>query len=161
MLPITAKQFGALLIVLSLVVTHFGAYRVGRALVAGDWAAEKAETALAVAEAEKVARAKEQELTKKANDVQAKLNAEKKRAAAAADLAADELRLLQEALAARGAASDPKAASGVDGASTGDLLLQCAGKYQGVAADADTLANKVTGLQAYVNDVCQSSPSGK
>lgn len=161
MLPITPGQLGALLLALVLGLTHYGAYRVGRALVAGDWAKDREATAQNIAAEMAAARVKEQELTKKANDVQAKLNAEKKRSASAAESAANELRLLQEALAASGANKDSTPATGTDGARTGELLVQCAGKYQGMAADADALANKVTGLQGYVKDVCQSSPSGK
>jgi Tfp pilus assembly protein FimV len=151
----------AIAIAVVLAGTHFTAYKTGRALVAGDWAAEREQTALAVVEAEKAARAKEQELTQKANDVQTKLNAEKKRAAAAAGAAADELRLLEAALAASQAASDSIAPTGANGASTGGLFLESAKAYLGVAAEADQLANKVIGLQGYVANVCQSSPSGK
>jgi Skp family chaperone for outer membrane proteins len=161
MLPFTFRQALALAGVVTFAVCVFWAHVLGGKAVQRDWDAEKAQTVLDQLAAEKVARAKEQELTKKANDVQAKLNAEKKRAAAAAGAAADELRLLQEALAASAAARDSSAPSGVDGASVSGLLLECGKSYSGVAADADTLANKVTGLQGYVRDVCQSSSSGK
>ena len=161
MLPITSSQFGALLLALALAGTHFAAYRTGKKLVEGDWAQERAEVAQRVADEATAARAKEQELTKKANDVQAKLNAEKKRAVAAASAAADELRLLQEALAASGAAKDSTSTTGANGASPSELLVQCAGVHQVMAAEADSLANKVTGLQGYVNDVCLSRSSGK
>ena len=135
--------------------SHFTAYRTGRALVAGDWAQERAIRAQEMVGAEIEARAKEQALTQKVNDVQAKLNVEKKRAAASAGAAAGELRLLQEALAASVAASSSSASARVDGAGVGGLFLECAGKYQGVAAEADSIANKLTGLQSYVTQVCK------
>jgi hypothetical protein len=159
MLPFTFRQAIALVGVMALAGALIWAYHLGGKDVQADWNAEKAEMAAMALQDAEAARAKEQELTRKANDVQAKLNDEKKRAAAATGAAADELRLLQEALAARGASQDSSAASGVDGAGTGKLLLECVGVHQGVAAEADTLANKVTAFQEYaraIKDACNS-----
>lgn len=158
---ITPRQIAALVFLVLLIGSHFGAYRLGRNTMAGEWAQARAQQSQELLEAVTVAREKEQELTRKANDVQAKLNAEKKRASVAAESAANELRLLQEALAARTTTIDPGTTTGADGTSASELLIQCARVHQSVAAEADSLANKVTGLQGYVTDVCQSSPSGK
>jgi hypothetical protein len=163
MLPITFRQLAALIAVLALAASHWWAYSLGGKAVEADWAAERTEFAVMAAQDAEAARAKEQELTKKANDVQVKLNAEKKRATVAAESAANELRLLQEALAAR-SNSDSKPSSGADGASAGELLVHCSRVHSGMAAEADALANKLTAFQEYaraIKDACQSRASGK
>lgn len=163
MLPFTIRQAFALMGVVALAVCVFWAYHLGGKAVQAEWNEERLERASELIEAQSAARAKEQELRKRAEDVQAKLNANKKLAAVAAASAADELRLLQAALAAR-ASIDPAPASGTDGAGVGQLLLECVRVHSGVAAEADSLANKVTAFQAYsraIENACHSTPSGR
>ena len=148
-----------------LAFTHTFAYKAGRSVVANDWATERADRANDLVELSRAHRATEQALNQKANNVDKKLQLKKKSAAAAADAAAGELQLLQAALAAAsGAAVDSTSPSGADGASEGGLLLACATKHQGMAAEADATAVKLTSLQSYVSDVCLSAkavPSGE
>lgn len=155
MLPFTARQVGMFFIVLILAGTHYGAYRVGRALVAGDWAHEREVRANDMLELAKAHRAEKAELTRKANDVDTKYQASKKRAAADAVAADDELRLLEAALADARGESTTAPGGGADGASEGGLLLACATEHQGMAAEADATAVKLTSLQSYVRDVCK------
>ncbi len=155
MLPFTARQFGYLILAIALAVTHYTAYKTGRALVAGDWAQERENRANDMLELAKAHRAEQAELTRKANDVDTKFQESKKRAAADRDAAAGELQLLQAALdaAREGRAATP--GSGIDGASEGGLLLACATEHQGMAAEADATAVRLTSLQSYVRDVCK------
>jgi hypothetical protein len=154
-----SPKFWVSCVVLALLAfTHGFAYKAGRAMVANDWAQEREARANDLVEQSRAYRAKEQVLVQKANDVDKKLQREKQAAAAAARDSAGELRLLQEALAAASdrPTSDSASVSRAHGAGTGELLLECAGKYQGVAAEADSLAVKLTGLQSYVSGVCKS-----
>jgi threonine dehydrogenase-like Zn-dependent dehydrogenase len=163
MLPFTLRQAIALMGVMALAACAIWAYHLGGKAVQADWNAERAEMAAMALQDAEAARAKERELQRKADDVQAKLNANKKLAAAAAATAADELRLLQAALAARGASESTASTTRVDGASTGELLLECVKIHSGVASEADTLANKVTAFQEYsraIANACQSRSSG-
>lgn len=161
MLPFTPRQafmaIQVLIVVALLSLTHCTAYRMGRAVVARDWAEDRAATALRLAEEVQTARVVEQELRKKADDGIAKLATEKKRGAAAAQSSADELRLLQEALARSvgPAYCETSASTGTDGAGISKLLAECPVQYQGVARDADGLAIKVTGLQTYITEICK------
>lgn len=161
MLPFTPRQLFAaiqvLIVVALLSLTHYTAYRMGRAVVSRDWAEDRAQAAQRLAEEIQAARVVEQELRKKADDGIAKLATEKKRGAVAAQSAADELRLLQEALARSvgPAYCDTSASTGADGAGIGGLLAECGKSYQGVARDADGLAIKVTGLQSYITEICR------
>lgn len=73
MLLLNPRMWLAIAVAALLAGSHFAAYRTGRALVAGDWAAqERAIRAQEMVGAEIEARAKEQALTQKVNDVQAK-----------------------------------------------------------------------------------------
>lgn len=75
-------------------------------------------------------------------------------AAAAASAARADADGLRELLAARDAAS-AAAGGGADEAGVlRQLLAECVGAYQGVAAEADRLLAKVAGLQGYVAGVC-------
>lgn len=161
MLPFTPRQaFAAiqvLIVVTLLSLTHYTVYRVGRAVVSRDWAEDRAQAALRLVDEVKAARKDEQELRKKADDGIAKLATEKKRGAAAAQSSADELRLLQEALARSvgPAYCETSTSAGTDGAGISKLLAECPVRYQSVARDADGLAIQVTGLQTYITEICK------
>lgn len=148
------KTMATVLIAGSLFITHLTAYKVGRALVAGDWAEAREAQALEAVAASEKAREQELVLTQKVNDVATKYEAEKKRRSRDAVLAAGELRKLQTALASTGAL-DTSASPGTDASPTGGLLLECAGSYQGLAAEADTTGAQLIGLQSYVIEVCK------
>ena len=137
-----------------LVITHLTAYKVGRALVAGDWAEAREAQALEAVVASEKARAQEQALTQKVNDVAKQYELEKKRRSRDAAAAAGELRKLQDALASSGAL-DPTTPGGTDASPTGGLLLECAGSLTGMAAEADTTGGQLISLQSYVSEVCK------
>lgn len=159
-LLLNPRLIGWLVLAAALVFTHFTAYRGGRAVVAADWNAERLELAQKALEASESARAKEQILQGKVVEVDKKYQSEKKRRAADAVAAAGELQLLEAAIAARTRPTSC-APSGTDGASEGGLLLACGKELVGVAQEADSIAIRLTGLQAYVSDVCShSTPSG-
>ena len=148
------KTIAAVVLALGLGFTHLLAYKAGRAGVQAQWAQVRQEQAEQALKASELARAQEQALTKKANDVSKQFELEKKRRAADALLADNELRLLAAALAASNSL-DPTPTSRPDGDPKGGLLLACAGELAGVAAEADRTGTQLIGLQRYVIEVCK------
>ena len=147
----------ALLFMLAVAFAAFMGYRGGVHVTQGEWAQEREAQAAQALKASEDARAREGVLTRKANDVDRKLQAEKSLRAAADVRAADSLRELQAAVAAAGAGSNPAPASGTDD-SVARALSECAGALVQVDRDRASAARVATALQGYAREVCVSSP---
>lgn len=139
----------AMAVALALAATHWKAYVAGQNDVRVKYQA-------AALEAEKAARAKEQELVAAKQKAEAAYVQEKRKAAIASAGARDALDGLRDAIAERDAAQAATTCTRVD-AGVGlerELLGQCAQALVGVAAQADGLEALVVGLQGYVKNVC-------
>lgn len=147
----------AALIVL-LGVTHFSAYRTGRAAVMAAWEKEKAELTANLLKAEQAARQVEQKLVKARQQAEVRYAEEKRKADVAAVGAKSELDRLRDTLADAGRATcaDPSAAARVASGTRleSELLGHCATTLTDLAAEADRLEALVVGLQQYVKNVC-------
>jgi hypothetical protein len=140
----------ALLTLVVLACTHWKAYVEGKQI-------KQAEFNQMVANATQRFREREQAMVDAKQKAEEAHEQDKRKSAAAAVAARNELDRLRLALAGRGrAAQDPAAQPRVDdtGAAERELLGACAGELQTMAAEADRLAVKVTGLQGYVAGVC-------
>jgi hypothetical protein len=130
--------------------SHWKAYTAGQKNI-------RTEYQLKVGEQEKEYRAKERELTLAKNEAEVKYEELKKsnaRSFAAVRTERDGLRI---ALAnrEREARANPASVAGVDAGSTErELLSEGADALVTLAAEADQLRIQVTGLQAYVSNVC-------
>lgn len=130
--------------------THWKTY------VAGGNAVRTQHQAQVIA-AEQSARAKEQALLAAKQRTEETYEQNKRKAATAAAAARTELDRLRVALARRGEPAPGAAPSASTDDTRGperELLGACAADLQSMAAEADRLAGKVTGLQGYVTDVC-------
>lgn len=118
--------------------------------------AERKQIAEQLAQAERDARTKEQEYARNTQAAAAAYARNERTLRARVDASRVELDGLRGDLAAvlapRPAASTPGAAVVIDGAGTvlGELLGACAASLQGMAAEADRLALKLSGLQDYI-----------
>jgi hypothetical protein len=112
----------------------------------------RTEYALAQAAANAEARQLEQRRASVAQETTDALIKAKNKAAAAAAGANDELGRLRLALKSQPADPGPvpETPSGVDGTRERELLDECAGVVQGLAQEADRLANKSSALQAFL-----------
>ena len=134
-----------------LAFSHGFAYRSGRAAVRADFDAYKITQAEELAKAQAAARTKEQDLSNANRKVTNDYNAEKKRASAAAAVAADRLRDLETALAD----SDASTGSGTDDP-RGTIAGECAAALRAMDKYAQVLATQARGLQDYAGSVCVS-----
>lgn len=131
--------------------THWKAYVSGKKAVLAEVQAK-------ALEAERAARQRERELVLARQQVEEAYAKHKRQAASAAAAARSELDRLRITLAnprvtaTPGTAAQPRADG--PGSAERELLAACAGEVQGLAAEADRLAGKVTGLQSYVREVC-------
>lgn len=139
-------------------VSHFSAYRAGKAVVRAAWDKDIAERTVQALEAEKAARKKEQALLAQRDQLEKKYVEEKRKAAVAAAGADSELGRLRDELAADSgrACTDPTAtARAVAGTRLErELLGTCAATLVQLAAEADGLEARLVGLQQYVKQVC-------
>lgn len=106
--------------------------------------------------AERAARAREQQLLAENRKIEERYAQYQRTSAAAAASARSELERLRDTLASRRATPVAAPAQPLpDGAGDTErqILAQCATEVQGLAAEADRLADKVTGLQDYVKTV--------
>ena len=119
----------------------------------------QAEYTAAALVADQAARAKEHQLQATVATLGQQHEKTKQRAAVAAAAAGAELDGLRSDLAARdgAAGANPAATCGTDAARAGrierELLQQCAAALQTVAAEADRIAGRLSGLQDYVRAV--------
>lgn len=140
----------ALVVAVLLTATHWKAYMAGQGAVHAKYQGQ-------VAKAVEGARSAEQALLVAKQRTEEAHEQDKRKAAVAAAAARTELDRLRLALARRGEPTPgaPACACADDTrAPERELLGACATDLQGLAAEADRLAGKVTGLQAYVSDVC-------
>jgi hypothetical protein len=140
----------AAIALLVLAGTHWKAYVSG-----GD--AVRAQHQGQVIAAEQSARTKERELLTAKQRTEEAYEQDKRKAATAAAAARTELDRLRVALARRGEPAPGATSSTSTDDARGperELLGACAADLQSMAAEADRLAGKVTGLQGYVTDVC-------
>lgn len=133
-----------------LIGTHWQAYRSGQTNIRNHYAVEAAKQ-------EQEYRAKEQTLVlaKQATEIQyASLKQANARAAAGAQ---SELGRLRVTLTQRQASANSTACAGIDATSTErEVLGTSAEALVAMAAEADRIAVQLTGLQAYVGNVCLS-----
>lgn len=153
------KAILAVVAALVLALTHFTAYRAGRAMVAADWAQEKARRmAEQVVERDK-ALAAQLELQGRLSDVDRKLQAAKADRLAADGRAAERLRLLEAARAAADAErGEAPAASG--GADDPDRVIasECPAALATLDRAYRSVAEKARGLQGYADQLCVNRP---
>ena len=131
-------------------------YRAGRAAVRIQWDADIAARTAQALEAEKSARAREQALTRRNADVDAKYQAAKKQSVASAAALSDALRMLNDAIADTGKTPDPATTSRANGGAgpVEHLLGECAARYSQMGQVADLLETRIVGLQSYIKQVC-------
>lgn len=149
------------------VSSHY--YNQGAAAVQARWDEQREQDAAAATQAalERTAqeRAKERDwrahidqLNQQNHALQAQLDGSRRSALNAQRVLHTTIASLRADLHAAGRATGtaPATAAALERArAAAELLGQCAGRYTGVAADADRLAAQVTGLQQYVAGVCQ------
>lgn len=144
----------------------FGLIGAGGGWLYGDWTATREErarcydrmTAAAVL-AERQARDVEREKLREKEIVDENYRVEVQNARDAAGRARAQLDRLRAQLAARdrAGAANPGAQPGADGAAAERSVLgSCATEYRDMAEDADAVARRLRGLQAYVATVCKS-----
>jgi hypothetical protein len=134
-----------------------GAWRFEAHIEQKGYDRAQAEYTAAALKASEAARVKEKELQAAVTTVEKRHAETKRRAAADAVAAGNELDLLRSALADRSTGSqDTAAASRIDGPGglERDLLGACAANLTNLASEADRLESKVVGLQDYVKNVC-------
>lgn len=148
------RVIGALCLAGVLALSHWVAFVAGSGRVQARWDREVAVMTKTALQAEKHARMQEQAMVAQVVVVAQKVSDEQKLRARDAQSAAGELRSLKATLAHAGAC-DSTAAPGVDGGGTSGLLLACAAEHQAMAAEADTVAVRLGGLQSYVAQVCK------
>jgi hypothetical protein len=133
-----------------------GAWQVQGWRLGGQIAGLKAAQAEAVAESERFARAREQELHASNRKIDHAYQAEKARRAADAAASADALRLYQQALASAGdPATDPAAAGGADDTHP-RIAGECAAALVRLDDYARSVASQARALQGYAGQVCVS-----
>lgn len=145
----TPKALAALLLAGLLVFTHFGAYRVGRALVAGAWAQERAQQAEERNERERIVIAERNELNRRMSDVDRKYQEQKAaRAAAVGSLVGSVQRLNAHYTAA---VAEAAAAGEVAACRTDDprprIASECTAALGELGAAYGVLADKARALQ--------------
>jgi hypothetical protein len=144
----------ALILATFLAATHWKAYVSGKQTVQAEWTQKSLE-------AERNARAREQELLAAKQKAEEAYVEQKRKAAVAAAGAKSELDRLRDALAARGdATQDPSAQPRADGGTRLELELlgSCAAALTQLAAEADRLEALVVGLQGYIKSTVIKSP---
>ena len=132
-------------VLLALAAGAWKCYHAGASSVRAEWTAEKLET-------ERLARLREQTLTRKNEEVANAYQLEKKRRAAADLLAADRLRDLTAALAS----ADAAASGGTDADPRNAIIRECTGALVALDSHASKLAGQVGALQDYTKRVCMS-----
>ena len=144
-----------LLVFLALGEVAFGwkMYKMGGNSVQVEFDMYKNQQVLDTLAAEKAARAKEQSLQVANRKVSENYESLKTATATAVGaLDAERLRL-QAALASGSASGDTSAAPGADGSPKDYILSRCLERYEAVARDAATIADKALGLQDYIRNV--------
>jgi len=139
-----------------LLATGFTAHRAGRAAVRAEWDSDIAQRTAAALEAERQARAREQELQTKVRKASDAYQAEKTRRAAADRRLDDGLRQFQTILAAPDPASPSSAPSSGNHGTGGlerELLQSCGAALAELGKTADRLEGKVVALQDYIREV--------
>jgi len=154
---LSPRALVALLFLLALAFAAFMGYRGGVHVTKGEWAQEREVQAAQALKASEEARVREGLLTRKAVDVDRKLQTEKALRRAADERADGSLRELQTAVAAASTSSNPTASSGADDAVAG-ALLECAGTLVQVDKDHRSAASIARALQGYAAEVCVNSP---
>jgi hypothetical protein len=129
--------------------------RAGAAGVQAKWDADKAAAARQALEASQEARRIEQHRAREVQSAQSNYAARAVRDRAAAAGAAGELERLRDELAARDrAAAAPASTCRIDVAGAErELFGRCAAALAEVAAEADRVESKLTGLQDYVRAI--------
>jgi hypothetical protein len=109
-----------------------------------------------IIELEQQARETEQRLTAEKHQAEVKYAQTKRQAASAATANLSELEQLRHSLAARNesASKDTATSTGAHGATERELFRACAETLASLAAEADQVSVKLSGLQGYVSAVC-------
>lgn len=128
-------------------------YVLGKKTVQAEFDAYKAQQVADALAAEQAARAKEHAMQATNQKVTENYESLKTATATAVGALDAERMRLQAALAASSAPGDPGAVLRADGTAKDYILERCLGRYETVARDAAATANKVIGLQDYINHV--------
>ena len=156
-LSLPSKLLALAALALALIAAGWKVHHTGYQAGVNDTQANYQAQAL---EAERQARATERAKVIAVNQVETRHEQTKQAAAAAAAAADTELDRLRTLLATptstpQPTATDPTPAARADDASRARLVVgQCAGALASMAATADALEARVTGLQDYVRAVC-------
>ena len=154
---LTPKALIALVLAGLLAATHYGSYRVGRALVAGAWAQEREQHAQQVIAAMEKASQEQAELQRRVSDVDKKLQAEKSRRVDADRLAASSLQRLNAALDGASKGGNTASPSGANDPSAA-IARECAGVVEKMDRAYRSLASQTSALQGYTAGVCVVQP---
>lgn len=143
-------------LIVTLVLTHGAAAWMGRGI--GKSALDRAmiEQQNHIIELEQQARETEQRLTAEKHQAEVKYAQTKRQAASAATANLSELEQLRHSLATRSesASKDTATSTGAYGATERELFRACAETLASMAAEADQVSVKLSGLQGYVSAVC-------
>jgi len=144
----------------ALIGSHLYAYTAGKATVKAAWDKETAAQIRAALVAEQAARAKEKALIDEKAKLEKSYADEKRKAAAAAASARNELDRLRaeiKAAADRSARANPATPGRAHGpAAFPELLGECAGALLEMGQEADRLKGIAQGLQDYSRNVCRN-----
>lgn len=143
-------------LIVTLVLTHGAAAWMGRSI--GKSALDRAiiEQQNQIIELEQQARETEQRLTAEKHQAEVKYAQTKRQAASAATANLSELEQLRHSLATRSesASKDTATSTGAYGTTERELFRTCAETLTSMAAEADQVTVKLSGLQGYVSAVC-------
>jgi len=147
------RVWAAVAIAVALAASHWKAYTSGKKSVQVEFDMYVSEQKANMLDAEQKARATEQQITAKLTKATNDYNALKKRNSSSAVAAAGQLQQL-EAAVANSPSPDTAATSGTDGPSPyQELFLACSRTLTAVAAEADGIAERLSGLQNYVTSI--------
>jgi hypothetical protein len=148
------RVWAALGIATMLAAGGWKCYKMGEQSVRAEFDSYKAAQVAAMLAAEEAARAREHDLQTAKQKGDAKYaNLKTATAVAVGALDAKRMSLESELAAARSAAGNSPTSPGIDAAAEDDVLGRCADRYTAVAGEAKAQADKIVGLQDYVNNV--------
>jgi hypothetical protein len=149
------RVWAVLSLAVMLAASHWKAYTQGEKAMQSTFEAYKAEQVAQALEADQAVRIKEVALNQSLRSLTDAYIAEKNAHIAAAGRADDSLRQLQATLGSA-ATLDPATAIGADDLTRTRVVVgQCAATLAKVAEAADSLEDRLTGLQTYVKEVCR------
>jgi len=147
------RVWAAVAVAVALAGSHWKAYTSGKHSVQVEFDVYVSEQKANMLDAEQKARIAEQQITAKLTKATNDYLALKKRNSSSAVAAAGQLQQL-EATVANSPSPDTTPTSGVDGPSPyKELFLTCARTLTSMGAEADSIADRLSGLQNYVTSI--------